>query len=138
MRVSNLILATALLGLGTTAAMAKTEKFTLVGSDGTVYCDGLTLTTSDNVTYAGIHTGSCESAQPADGFATHIKGYVPVVDVATQYTGSTATYTFILSAKVGAWELLTDESGVFTVVNSGTLAKGAPPAAYGAHASNVK
>ncbi len=136
MRISNLILAAGLLGLGTTAAMAKTEKFTLVGNDGTVYCDGLTLTTTDKVVYNGIHTGSCESAQPADGFATKIKGYVPVIDVATQYTGSPATYTFILSAKVGAWELLTDEGGVFTVVNYGTLAKGAPPAAPGAPASN--
>jgi hypothetical protein len=119
-------------------ANAGTHKYTLVGADGTVYCDGLTVTTTDNLHYSGIHTGSCESGQAADGFATHIKGYVPVIDVATQYTGSTSTYTFLFSNQVLAWQLWTDESGVVTMINSGSLMKGAPPAAPHGISSSVK
>jgi hypothetical protein len=121
------------------AASAKTYKYTLVGNTGTVYCDGLTVSTTNNVVYTGTHTGSCQSNQPADGWAARIKGYIPVIDVSTEYSDAPdVVYTFIFSTKVLAWELWTDEGGVWTEINYGSLQKGAPQGGARGIASSVK
>ena len=111
------------------SASAKTYTYTLGITGGGTYCDGFTVTTSDKLHYSGTHTGSCVPNVPADGFASRMSGYVPVVNLATLYPESTTNaYTLLFSAKALAWELWSDSGGVFTMINSGPLVPGAPPA----------
>ena len=123
------VLATAAIAMGALAspAAAKTYKYTFATNSGAAYCDGITVSTTDKVHYSGTHTGSCVPNVPADGFASRIKGYVPVVNLATTNVNITNNaYAYLFSSKVMAWALFTDVGGVWTQVNSGVLLKGAP------------
>jgi hypothetical protein len=123
------VLATGAIAMGALAspASAKTFKYTFATNSGAAYCDGITVTTTDKVNYSGTHTGSCVPNVPADGFASRIKGYVPVVNLATtNVTITNNAYSYIYSSKVMAWELFTDEGGVWTAIASGRLLSGAP------------
>ena len=70
-----------------TPAAAKTYKYTYATASGAPYCDGITLSSSDKSTYAGIHTGSCLAVNDdAGGFAVKI-GSGKYVEAAITYTG---------------------------------------------------
>jgi hypothetical protein len=119
-------------------ASAKTFRYTLGTASGGSYCDGFTVTTTDKVHYSGTHTGSCVPNVPADGFASKISGFVPIVNLATLYPESaTNAYTLLFSSKVMAWELWVDSGGVLTEINSGPLIQGAPPTGHRPGAKSI-
>ncbi len=128
------VLASAALALGALAspAAAKTLKYTFGISGGGAYCDGLTITTTDGITYGGTHTGSCVNPDPAGGFAVKLPGG-KFIDIATTYSATTTdAWTFYLSTSSNTWYLYHTVGGVYTLNNSGPLIKGTPPAAKGA------
>jgi hypothetical protein len=123
------VLATAAIAVGALAspAAAKTLKYTFGTASGAAYCDGLTLTTTNNSTYGGTHTGSCVNPDPAGGYMVKVNGG-PNLDIATTYSAtSTSAYTFFLYLKGNVWFLYQTIDGVFQQTNSGVLIKGAPP-----------
>lgn len=130
--------AVALLALGASGAGAKTLTYTFATASGTPYCDGVTITTTDKVTYTGTHTGSCEGAQPADGLAVTFKGSGAVLDIATMDSGFTTPEVFLISVKKLTWSLYLDTGSGFGFLNSGSLVAGAPPAQHGLKSSAFK
>ena len=130
------LLAAAALVVGASAANAKSVKVTFATSSGSPYCDGLTLKSSDNVIYSGIHSGSCEAADSAGGFALKL-GTEKILDIATTDTQNAPglTLTFLLDTKAAVWALYSDVGSGFQALNSGVLLPGAPPAKAGAKAA---
>jgi hypothetical protein len=130
--LKTVLLATATLAMGAmaTTTQAKALKYTFGTTYGGSYCDGVTLTTSDKVTYSGTHTGSClDSTNYAGGFATTIKGTGKFIDVSTTDNLDLPGYaiTFLLDTKAGTWFLYTNIGSGFELFNEGVLIKGAPP-----------
>ena len=130
------LLAAAALVIGASAANAATLKYTFATSGGSPYCDGVTLTTSDNVTYSGNHTG-CTNNDAADGFAARITGLPKVIDIATQDSLNSPgyTFTFLIDKPAQTWALYADLGSGFEEFNAGVLVKGVPPAKVGAKSS---
>ena len=127
---------TALLVLASaTAVEAKTIKYTFGISGGGTYCDGLTLT-QNGVSWGGTHTGSCIVDQDQAG-GLEIKvigGSTKYLDIATSQEAEApgTVETFFLDLKGQAWYLYETTGGAYTLINSGPLIKGAPPAQSGA------
>ena len=124
------MLATAALAVGVAASpsVAKTYKFTFGTPTGGEFCDGLTISTTDKLTYSGNHTGTCEgTAQYAGGFATKIKGDGKFIDISTTDLGTPGyALTFLLDLKASTWFLYVNQGFAFQLVNEGILIKGAP------------
>jgi hypothetical protein len=129
------VLATAAMAAGAFASptLAKTLTYTFGSVDGGAYCDGVTLTTVNNATYGGTHTG-CTNNDPAGGYNVKVNGGANL-DIATTFTsdGDTDAYTFFLYLKGNEWFLYHTVNGVFTQINSGVLINGAPVSPKGAH-----
>jgi hypothetical protein len=141
------LFATAALAMGAMATATQAKTTTLTYTFGTAYggeyCDGITLTSSDKVTYSGTHTGSClDSTNYAGGFASKIK-----VDSAKTYVNASTTdnldlpgyaITFLLDVKGSEWYLYTNIGSGFELFNEGVLIKGAPPVGkHGAKKASV-
>jgi hypothetical protein len=138
--VKTVLLASAALAMGAIAssASAKTLNYTLGISGGGSYCDGLSLTSSDNgIIWSGTHTGSCQNGDPAGGLAVKVKhNSTPYLDIATTYTvDGPSAYTFFLNIPSATWFLYTVSGGVFEEINSGPLLNGVPPAEHGLKSS---
>jgi hypothetical protein len=103
---------------------AATLRYTFGTVSGGVYCDGLTLTTTDRQTYTGEHTG-CGGDVPADGRRVHGHGGSHL-NVKTTSPGDDTVFTFFLYLRQKQWVLYVNINGVREEINSGVLIKGAP------------
>jgi hypothetical protein len=124
------VLGSAAIAIATLASpvMATTLRYTFANATGTPYCDGLTLTTTNNIVYGGTHTGSCVNPDPAGGYKVKVNGGNNL-DIATTYSATdTVAYTFFLYLPGNEWFLYKTVGGVFQQTNSGILLRGAPPA----------
>ncbi len=128
--------ATAALTLGAFASPAAAAKinYTFGTFSGGAYCDGVTMTTTNGVSYQGFHQNStCAGDQDAAGGLAVKVGSTKVVEMVTtvdaQWTNT--PIVFYLDTKGKAWYLYLNEypiggGNAYIEINAGALLKGAP------------
>jgi hypothetical protein len=124
------VLATAVIAIGAMASplMARTLTYTFGETGGGAHCDGITLKTSNGITYGGTHTG-CTDNDPAGGYKVKVNGGSNL-DIATTNELSESSYgalTYFLNLEQNEWYLYITSGGVFGQIDSGPLIAGAPP-----------
>jgi hypothetical protein len=119
------LMATAALALGAmaTSTQAKSYVYNFGTTYGGEYCDMLTLTSTDKVTYSGLHNGTCEgSSQYAGGFADKIKDTSKGPNISTtDYFLPGYALTFLIDPKASTWAVYGNLGSGFEFLNSGPL-----------------
>jgi hypothetical protein len=137
MTLKRLILssAAAMLVLGVASASAGTVIYTFAESDGTPYCDGITLKES-GFTAVGTHTAGkiCTEGDYAGGFygkkvlgSADTQWLITTTDV--NNASPTAVEVFVLDQTAETWQLYEEDTAnglPFALTNSGVLLNGTP------------
>jgi hypothetical protein len=127
--------AAAMLILGIASASASTVSYTFAQSDGTPYCDGVTLKETGFVA-VGTHTAHklCTEGDNAGGFyGKKVLGSVDTQWIITTTDVNNASPTmvevFVLDPTAETWQLYEEDTAngvAFALTNSGVLLNGTP------------